>query len=498
MINNGFIMSELKGYDIEKEKRKILPALRKMIKPCTTCGTCLQNCEFYTISQKKAQSIMTEIKEYIFSTNLSKKLSRKTRRYIWSCGICEHCINSCPLPPDQRISKSALIMMLRSTLVNKGQAPLIVKLARLLLSDIDTPILKYLWPVAAKLSVPNWYSTDDRLLMKVRLAIEKARKLPTKGAEICLFGGCGHTWGAPDVVYEMMAILEEAGVDFMTIGHPEYCCGVVFAALGFLDLWIEQNYRVIQNYLKLEPRPKKIVLHCPGCTTIHLMDMSKYGVDLPLDHLRKMPNGIEMEHATEFTYNLIKEGKIKMKNPVPLTVTYNDNCSIGRRIGFADRSIYDEPRGILNAIPELNMVESDYVRENAFCCGGVASIPLVIGSRPHVSKVHEKLFRSMLDKGSDILLTPCMGCVIAFQTGANALQKKLKRKIKVMDVLHVVNQSLGIKIPDRGLLSNFSLIDTIKSIRISQVYKDIYRLIKETLIFLLFPKRYNPHKYDES
>ena len=37
----------------------------------------------------------------------------------------------------------------------------------------------------------------------------------------------------------------------------------------------------------------------------------------------------------------------------------------------------------------------------------------------------------------------------------------------------------------------------IKKIIKTGAYKDIYRLIKETLIYMLFPNKYNPHKYDK-
>ncbi len=489
-------LPELSNYDIEKEKKKTVHALRKMMESCITCGQCLENCVFYDFSKKQARNIMGEIKEFVFSKNFSKKLSRKAKTYIWSCGICEHCLNSCSLPRDQQFSRSVWISMLRAILVRKGEAPLLVKLAGILFRDKDTPILKYLWPLVAKINVPEWYSDANPLYPKIRIAIEKGRKFPEKGAEICFFGGCGHTWAIPDVVYQMISVLEQAGVDYITIGNPEFCCGVMFILLGFLDVWLDQTYRVMQNYLKMKPRPKKLLLHCPGCTTIHMFDMAKYGITLPLDYLRKMPNGIEMEHVSEYTLSLIKEGKIKPTESVPLTVTYNDNCSIGRRVKFMGHSIYEEPREMLKSIPGLNLVESDYNRDNAFCCGGVASLPLTFGAKSHVGRVHYKLFKNMLDKGSDTLLTPCNGCVLTFRTGAKRLQKKLGHRIKVLDLMNIVNLSLGNEIPIRSGLAEFSLGKTLRRFIKTQAYRDLYRLIKETIIYLLFPKKYNPKKYD--
>ena len=40
--------------------------------------------------------------------------------------------------------------------------------------------------------------------------------------------------------------------------------------------------------------------------------------------------GIEVFHITQYLDRLIKEGKIKLTRPVPLTVTYHDPCHLGR------------------------------------------------------------------------------------------------------------------------------------------------------------------------
>ena len=46
------ILPELKGYDVEKEKRKIITVLRKIMNPCKSCGQCLINCKFHDYSEE--------------------------------------------------------------------------------------------------------------------------------------------------------------------------------------------------------------------------------------------------------------------------------------------------------------------------------------------------------------------------------------------------------------------------------------------------------------
>jgi Fe-S oxidoreductase len=54
-----------------------------------------------------------------------------------------------------------------------------------------------------------------------------------------------------------------------------------------------------------------------------------------------------------------------LTRPVDATVTYHDNCCVGRRYGC-----YEPPRALLGAIPGLKLVEMARNRDNALCCGG--------------------------------------------------------------------------------------------------------------------------------
>ena len=67
------------------------------------------------------------------------------------------------------------------------------------------------------------------------------------------------------------------------------------------------------------------------------------------------------------------------------------------------------------------------------------------------SKIHEKLFKNITDKGSSGLISPCMGCVTTFKTAANIWNSKSENKIEVFELTELVNRSMGIHIPRKGL-----------------------------------------------
>ncbi|MHA1270865.1 MAG: (Fe-S)-binding protein [Candidatus Helarchaeota archaeon] len=487
------------GYDLKKEKRKIIPLMRKFAKYCTACGICIENCVFHNYSRKDGKKIMREIKEFTLSKKLDKKLSKKTKKFIWSCGICEQCNNKCPLPEEKRIPRAPFIVLLRGLLVIKNEAPILVKFLKMtLFKDINNPVLKNLWSIAGKLLVPGWFDQKNPNQVKERRAIEKARKYPTEGAEVCFFGGCGHTFAIPDSVYGTISILENAGINHITIGNPEFCCGVIYIIMGYLNLWLEHTYKVMQNYLKLTPRPEQLLLHCPGCYTIYQFDLSQYGLILPLNYLRIMEKPIQMMHISEYILKLIKENKIQLKNKIPLTVTYHDNCSIGRRMARVGKSVYDEPREILKNIPKIKLVEANDIRENAYCCGLIATKTQGLGTnlklfgKDKAYIIHRKLYEHLLEKDSTNLITPCMGCAIIYEDSARFWSLKLGKKINILELSELVNKSMGIEIPKRyfylnDIVSlsppfiNFSIIKILPRLIKTQTFRDIYKFIKEII-----------------
>ena len=62
--------------------------------------------------------------------------------------------------------------------------------------------------------------------------------------------------------------------------------------------------------------------------------------------------------------------------PFKKKAVYFDGCDIGRHSG-----VFDEPRKVLSAIPELELLEMPVNREDAACCGG----PL-LGSYPDYAR----------------------------------------------------------------------------------------------------------------
>jgi Fe-S oxidoreductase len=81
--------------------------------------------------------------------------------------------------------------------------------------------------------------------------------------------------------------------------------------------------------------------------------------------------GIATRHYSQIVSEKIKSGEFEFPAQAgkPVTVTWHDSCHIGRASG-----IYEPPRDVIKAIPNVNFVEMSHHHENAHCCGSVLTL----------------------------------------------------------------------------------------------------------------------------
>lgn len=242
-------------------------------------------------------------------------------------------------------------------------------------------------------------------------------------ADIGYWAGCTASYVQSDIAENAVHILKEAGVDFTYLGKDEACCGTPMLVAGKPDdfeLVFRNNVEQIKKH-----GIKTLVISCPGCwvSFAHFYPQwaRKLGIEL----------GFEIKHLSEFTAEMIQEGRLKFKKEVNRTVTWHDSCHIGRHGG-----IYDAPRETLRAIPGLKVEEMASNRENALCCGSV----LTRISKPAVS---DKLAAMKLDEaiatGAEAVVSTCPCCTFQMRVGGAATG----RNIPVADFAGVVAEALG-------------------------------------------------------
>jgi len=149
---------------------------------------------------------------------------------------------------------------------------------------------------------------------------------------------------------------------------------------------------------------------------------NEYGLDVPV------------EHYTQVIVRLLREGKLKLTNKLDLKVTYHDPCFLGKVNG-----IFDEPRDILRAIPGLEFVEMDRVRERSLCCEGgggrMWSEGTNIEERLAAERVEEALYT-----GADVLAVACPFCLLTLEDAVKV--GGYEEQLQVLDIMELVVQAM--------------------------------------------------------
>lgn len=147
---------------------------------------------------------------------------------------------------------------------------------------------------------------------------------------------------------------------------------------------------------------------------------------------------ITAKHYSEIVSEKLKSGEFKFpaKAGKPVTVTWHDSCHIGRASG-----IYEPPRDMIKAIPNVKFVEMSSHHEKAHCCGSV----LTLIKEPDVAADIGKIrLDEAVEAGAEKVLALCPCC--QFQLRVSRDKKNVP--IEVVDLARFAASSLGYEFPD--------------------------------------------------
>lgn len=226
-----------------------------------------------------------------------------------------------------------------------------------------------------------------------------------------VFFGCT-TAGAPHLLTGLETFLARAKIDYVELGK-DLCCGVPLTLSGYHEE-AKAHVKKVADMLTAT-RITKLVTSCPHCFLMFTSEFGeKFGIEL----------GFQIRHFVEFADELLKEGRIKLKNSKDLKIVYHDPCAIGRQ----GPGLYDEPRRVLQECVEV--AEADRNRVLGTCCGGGgllrASLPKLA-----VAAARRKIADDFLDKGTDTIVTSCPFCTLNLADGAAEIDE---RELNVFDL----------------------------------------------------------------
>ena len=296
---------------------------------CTRCGECVKWCP--TFAEKQELDEITPLRkiERIRSSLRAQTLGPLARLFgyqrategmlqsfstgTYDCTLCGRCAVVCPV----NIQTRSMWIAMRETLVDQGTYPEAMDHLR------ETVTTNY---------NISGDANAERLIWSQNLPEIPEGVGGKEQAEVVYFVGCvssfyPQSYGIPQ---SMVQILEQGGVDYLTLGGEEWCCGFPLIIAGMGDAAVESVRHNVEAVR--QTGAKRLVASCPSC-------YHTWKDEYP--HILGEPLGFEVLHSTELLEELISAGKLNLK-PLEETITYHDPCDLGRTSG-----IYDAPRNVI-------------------------------------------------------------------------------------------------------------------------------------------------------
>lgn len=383
---------------------------------CTRCGRCQDNCPAYLtekpLSPKKMiNDVKDNMDERIPKLMVAEdKAAVETTPLIgdntegsgsvqpdefWACTNCAACMENCPVNIEH-VPK--MIDMRRYKVLMEGDmAPEL----QTTFSNMETNFNPYGFGFGTR---GDWLPAD----LGVKLLSEDAE------VDYVYFVGCAASFDkrSQKVAIALLSVMKKAGLKVGILGAEEACCGDAAMRGGNEYLFhslATQNLETFKAY-----GIKKIITTCPhGYNMLkkEYASFAKVGVGSdgnPLEY------NIEVYHHTEVLDELIKSGKIKLKEALNETITYHDSCFLGRY-----NEIYEQPRNVIKAIPGTNLVEMSRNYRTSFCCGAGGARMFI--EEHHGTRINQFRTKDAQGSGATKICTACPFCLTMLSDGATEL-----------------------------------------------------------------------------
>jgi len=320
---------------------------------------------------------------------------------LWACVTCFACETECPV----FISYVDKIVDLRRNLVmEKSEFP---------------AELQNAFQGIERNANPWSFPPDQRAAWTEGLDVP--RMMEKQEADVLLWGGCSASFDerAKKIARATACLLKAAGVDFAILGEEEMCTGDPARRAGnefLFQMMAQTNIETLNKY-----KFNKIVTVCPHCYNTLGNEYPDFG------------GKYTVVHHSQLLSQLVRQGKLKPRNPVNSRVVYHDSCYLGRY-----NEVYDEPREALRAIPGLTLLEPAKTRDRGMCCG--AGGAQMFKEEEHgAERINQRRVQQLLDTGAQTVASACPFCQRMLIDG---LADKSREDVPELDIAELLWKSV--------------------------------------------------------
>ncbi|MFH1057873.1 MAG: (Fe-S)-binding protein [Pseudomonadota bacterium] len=360
-------------------------------KRCFQCGLCDTVCPWNRVRSFSMRKI---VRQATFG------MTEIEGEDIWRCTTCGRCPQRCPRDVRQIESGVAL----RRIATEYGVFPTSVKPIRAISASL----------------IGEGNPLNEERKNRAKWAEGLGVQTYAEGMELLYFPGCYLSYDPrlKKVAKATAEILNLAGVEFGILGAQENCCGESIRKTGDEELFKRLARENIKTFI--DNGVKKILVSSPHCYHTFKNEYPDFRVNF------------EIVHMSQYIFELIRAGRLEIKNEYKKKIAYHDPCYLGRHNG-----IYDEPRDVLRSVPGLELVELPDHGQDSLCCGGGGG--RIWMETPKGERFSDIRVQQALDLGAEVLATACPYCISNFEDSKLTLD--VVDKIEIKDITEIIREA---------------------------------------------------------
>ena len=202
--------------------------------------------------------------------------------------------------------------------------------------------------------------------------------------QVVLYLGC-NVLMTSHMIQTVTDIFDMLGVDYVAVGGPAYCCGIVHHQKGDIDIAESMGRNAVRYFERFQP--ERVVMWCPSCISYY-------------DEMFQVPSSYKTQHVTEFLVDYLDQMKFIQEVPQKVALHYHSNRP--QRLVEAQAA-----ETLFSAVPGLEYVKIDSDVELQRSCSPITQEVL---GMDRWQEIIEQQMRDAGEAGADTFATLYHGC----------------------------------------------------------------------------------------